>query len=138
MKNIAIALCAVLLFGSALFGCKEEDQMGLYGIETAAVGVGYFAAQQPDVDLALRSIYDLATKGQLTAEGVNQILLRLDSTDPFELLMVRRVLRLAEIAGAEVVGGQITDIANIPSSVINAIARGYVEGYDTFMLSQAK
>jgi len=119
-------------------GCNENDQLGIYGIETAAVGVGYFAAQQPDVDLALRQIYDLATKGQLTPEGVNQILLRLDKDDPFELLMVRRVLRLAEIAGAEVINGNITDITGIPSSVINAIARGYVEGYDTYMLSKVR
>ena len=139
MKAKLFLILIVFVFAISLTACEEAENTGvIYGIETAAVVLGYVAAQQPDIDMALRNLYDLATKGRLTAEGVNSILLRLDMKDPFELLIIRRVLRLAELIGANVVEGQITDIANIPPEFINAVSRGYVEGYDTFILSEVK
>jgi hypothetical protein len=86
----------------------------------------------------LRNVYDLSTQGKLTPEGVNAILSRLDRSEPFEMLLIRRILRLAELVGAQVVEGNIVDVAGIPPEFVNAIARGYVEGYDTFMLMKVK
>ena len=134
-------LFVILIIMMLMAGCAgmeiPESQSVIYGIETAAVVVGYYAAQQPDVDMALRNIYDLSTKGKLTPEGVNAILLRLDRTNPLELLLIRRVLRLAELIGATVIEGQLVDVAGIPPEFVNAVARGYVEGYDTFILTKA-
>jgi len=130
----------IILFLIFTFACKEQsgNDAIIYGIETAAVAVGYYAAQQPDMDMALRNIYILSTEGKMTPEGVNRILLRLDRSEPFEMLLIRRILRLAELVGAQVVEGKIVDVAGIPPEFINAISRGYVEGYDTFMLMKVK
>jgi hypothetical protein len=137
MKTKLIVLA--MLFLAFTFACEENDnQAVIYGIETAAVAVGYYAAQSPDVDMALRNVYDLSTQGKLTPEGVNAILSRLDRSEPFEMLLIRRILRLAELVGAQVVEGNIVDVAGIPPEFVNAIARGYVEGYDTFMLMKVK
>lgn len=135
--KLLLILLPVLLIACAGIPVDQEQSV-IYGIETAAVVVGYYAAQQPDIDLALRTIYELATQGKLSADGVNQILLRLDTQNPMELLMIRRVLRLAELIGATVVDGQIVDVAGIPPKFLSAVARGYVEGYDTYTLTRVK
>ena len=98
--------------------------------------IGYYAAQKPDIDTGLREIYSLATTGKLTPEGVNKILAALNSSDPLQMMMIKRALRLAEMAGATIELGQITNIEGLDPAYIEAIARGYIEGYDTYMLTK--
>lgn len=137
--KLFLILIPFLMFTLVAAKCDQAgNQTVVYAIETAAVAVGYFAAQAPDVDMALRNIYDLAVQGRLTPEGVNKILARLNTADPFEMLLTRRILRLAELVGASVADGQIVDVAGIPPEFVSAISRGYVEGYDTFVLTQVK
>ena len=137
MRKLLPVVLVALLIGCA--GMQiTDDQTTIYGIETAAVVVGYYAAQQPDIDFVLRNLYELSTTGSLTPSGVNEILERLDRNNPLEQMMIRRVLRLAELVGATVIDGQIVDVAGIPPRFVSAVARGYVEGYDTFVLSEVK
>ncbi len=131
-----LAVLAIVLF---FISCNvDNDQAVIFGIETGAVALGYYAAQEPDIDMVLRAIYEQATKGKLSADSINKILQSLDMKDPFERLMVGRILSLAELVGATVVEGTITDATKIPPAYINAIGRGYVQGYDTFVLSEVE
>jgi hypothetical protein len=115
----------------------EEDNKVfiLFTIETTAVPIGYYAASNRDVDLALRGIYELAVNGTLTPEAINRILEALDTQDPLQIILIKRTLRLAELAGAKVEGGKIIGFANLDPDVIKAVAVGYVEGYDTWMIA---
>jgi len=134
MKTKFIAILIVVL----LVGCSglqiDKDLSVIYSIENAAVVLGYYAAQEDGVDLALRSIYDLSVHEKLQPENVNQILSHLDVSNPLQRIIIQRILRLAELVGASVIDGKIVDITGIPSEFVNAIARGHVEGYQTFML----
>ena len=118
-------------------GDGESSELALFTVETIAVPLGYYAGQSEVADLSLRSIYDLATKGTLTTESVNHILKTLGASDPIAVLLVKRALRLAELAGASVEGGSIIDLAGLDPKVVEAIARGYVEGFDTYKLTSA-
>ena len=133
---------AGLLAGCGKFNIKDLGEgdtsiLAIYAAETAAVPVGYFAAQLPVADKALRGAYDLAVKGELTPEAINIILTTLGTGDPIAVLLVRRAVRLAELAGASVGdGGTIIGLTGLDPRLVEAIGHGYVEGYDTFMLTQ--
>ena len=140
MKNLILALVAVSFL--ALTGCTgmginfENSEMATFTVESIAVPIGYYAAQSPDIDTGLREIYSLAKTGKLTPEGLNKILDALNTKDPLQIMMLKRALRLAEMAGATVELGQITDLQGINPATLEAIARGYVEGYDVYMLTR--
>ena len=128
----------VLAAGCAGINLKENGEQGvftLFMVETATVPIGYYAAQSEEIDTAMRAIYDLAVEGKLTPAAVNKILQLLDTDDPIATLMIGRVLRLAELAGATVEGGSVISMTDIDPRVVKAAADGYVEGYDTYMLT---
>ena len=126
-----LAACAGHNINLEMPGNKE---LALYTVETIAIPIGYYAGQHTAVDLALRTIYDLAVNGTLTVVAVNRILETLGAQDPMAVLMVRRVVRLGELAGAAIEGGRIVDLAGLDPDYIDAAARGYVEGYDTYRI----
>lgn len=134
---LSIILSFVML--SVVVSCKDnEKQIAVAACEIIAETLGYYAAQSPDVDFVLRSIYDEAVNARLEPERVNQILQRLDRNSPIEQSLISGVLRLAEMLGAHVIGGTITEVAEIPPEFINAVARGYVAGYDRFISAKIK
>jgi len=129
-----LAGCAGLNLKS---GTISPELVG-FTVETLAVPIGYYSASNEVLDTSLRNVYDLAIKGQLTAEGVNKIMYLMDTNDPLQLMLIRRGLRLLELAGADIVGEQVLSLAQLDKSLIEAAARGYSDGYDTWMLSHQK
>ena len=137
---LTIGGASVLLTACSGFSLKElgegaEGALQLYFVESAAVPIGYYCAQSESLDTAMREIYSLAVEGKLTPEGVNKILEVMGAEDPLAIIMVKRCIRLAELAGATVDGGVIIDLAGIAPEYIEAIATGYVDGYDSYMLT---
>ena len=119
------------------FKFPENSELAVFTVETIAIPVGYYAAGNDNMDTAFRELYSLATTGKLTPEGINKVIMALGTDDPIAVIMVRRALRLAELAGATIDGGLITDIAGLDPRLVQAVADGYVEGFDTYKATQA-
>lgn len=151
MKKLLVSL----LIGAFLFtgGCAtweqykageltmSQEEMVEYGVETAAIPIGYYAAKNDNIDLAFREIYALGVTGTLTPESINRILIALKATkDPFALLMIKRVLRLAEKAGATLSpdGKTIVSLAGVKPGFVEAIRYGYLEGYTTYKITHTE
>jgi hypothetical protein len=136
MGSVAlVAGCA----GSKLnLNVTDNPELMIFTVESFAVPIGYYAAANKNLDTAFRELYSLATKGTLTTEGVNKIITALGTNDPIAVLMIKRCLRLAEMVGATVEGGTLTSIEGLDPRLVQAVADGYVEGYDTYVLTQAK
>ena len=143
MKRLFIA---VLLVTFMITGCSginlkglgggDTDIIGIYAVETAAVLIGYYAAQSPAADKALRGLYDLAVEGKLSPAAINTILTTLGASDPIAVLMVRRAVRLAEMMGATVEGGSIVSLAGRSPELVEAAKIGYLDGYDTYKATE--
>jgi len=138
---IAAGSAGLLTACSGKFNIKDLGEgdaslIGTYAVETAAVLIGYYAAQVPTADKALRGLYDLSVKGTLTPEAINTILTTLGAADPIAVLMVRRVVRLAEMLGASVEGGSIISLTGLDPKLVEACKTGYLDGYDTYMATK--
>lgn len=135
-----IALFAVLLIGCAgwQLTTEENHDIVVYSVETLAVPIGYYAAQNEFLDTSLRQVYNLATEGKLTPEGVNKILAALDTSDALQILLIKRGIRLLELVGAQVAGDRVVSLSGLDPELISAAARGYLDGFDTYQLSHQK
>ena len=105
-------------------------------VESAGIPIGYFGAKYAHLDTALRAAYELAKDGKLTPETANKILALLDAQDPIEKLMAGRLLSAAGLLGAIVIPGvddipgRVIDFSNMDPVLIEALARGYAEGFE--------
>jgi len=144
MKRLS-KLIPVILFIALTIGCAgtqlKLDGEGfnrdvvIYTVETLAVPIGYFAAENDLLDTALREAYSLAMEGKLTPDGVNQILEAVGGNDPLKIVMVKRSLRLLELVGAQLDSGLVVSLAGLDKGLIEAAARGYVDGFDTYKIT---
>ena len=114
-------------------GDGDSGLIGAYAVETAAVLIGYYAAQAPTADKALRGLYDLAVEGKLSPAAVNTILTTLGASDPIAVILVRRSIRLAEMLGATIEGGSIVSLTGLDPKLVEAVKIGYLDGYETYM-----
>jgi hypothetical protein len=128
--SVALAGCAG--FDWKNLGDNANAALGTYAVESAAVLIGYYAAQAPSADTALRGLYDLAMEGKLSPAAVNSILTALGAADPLAVIMVRRAIRMAELLGATVEGGTIIDLAGLDPALVEAARIGYEDGFATY------
>ena len=113
-----------------LGGSETSDLVVKLTVNTLGVGLGIGAARMaPEFDLVLRNVYSMAADGTLDTETINKLIgsLRLD---PVGMLLVNRIVKVAELMGANVLGGNLTDISPIDPELLAEVASGYVEGYD--------
>ena len=136
-KGVLAALVIVLIVGCAGLNLNLENNRDvvIYTVESLAVPIGYYAAQNEYIDTSLRQVYNLAVTGKLTPEAINNIVKGLDVDDPLQILMIKRGIRLLELVGAQVDGQTIVSLAGLDPELVEAAARGYVDGYDTYKLS---
>lgn len=109
-----------------------SSDLANFTVESLAVLIGYYAAKNDLVDTALRNVYSLAKDGTLTPEGINIIFKSLDTKDPIQVLMVKRVIRLIGMVGGSVYGTQVLNISGLDPALVEAAASGYVEGYNSY------
>lgn len=103
-----------------------------YLVESAGMALGSLVVQMPpEIDTALRNVYTLATEGKFDTESINNLINTLISSDDLiAKLMVNRLIGAVEMLGAEVLGGQIISLEELDPVLLQALADGYVTGYE--------
>ena len=127
---------SLLLTGAALVGCQHvqigdsDDVVVRLTVNTLGVGIGVMAARMPDeFNVVLRNVYSMARDGKLDPESLNKLIGTL-SLDPVGKLMIGRVVKLADLMGASVIGEQVHSIAGLDPALLNELGSGYLEGYN--------
>ena len=109
-------------------------------INSAGFGVGIMVAKLPrEIDLALRNIYMLATQGKVDTESINKLIDSLiDADDLVMRAFANRIITAAELIGATIVNGRISSIESVDKELLEALAQGYVDGYDLAKAQQRR
>ena len=137
-------LIPILLMVTMLIGCTSwmidpetgestiPPEVAEFGVNTAGFTAGILVSKLPVwVDTSLRNVYTLATTGKLDIESMNQLIGSFQDADDVVIkAMGNRLIRLANLVGAIVVDGKIISIDDLDPVLMNALAEGYVEGYD--------
>lgn len=86
---------------------------------------------EPWVDITLRNIYTIAVQGRLNIPELNSLVSKfLKSNDLATIAIANRILKMAEMLDAVVKDNQILYIEELDPILMNAMAKGYVEGFD--------
>ena len=129
---------SIVLGGATIAGCAglqlgqgaTSDLVVKLTVNTLGVGLGIGAARMaPEFDLVLRNVYSMAADGTLDPDSVNELIGSL-ALDPVGLLLVNRLIKVAELMGAGIINGQIADLSPIDPELLAEVASGYVEGFD--------
>ena len=135
-----LAACAG---GFNLKDLGESKDTAVFTTETITMFIGFHVAKSENtaLDTGLRAVYDLAVKGELSPEAVNTIIAAMNLKDPFQMMMIQRILRLAEMFGAQVLKGEdgtgtVVSLVEIDPVLLEACARGYVDGFNLFKSSK--
>lgn len=133
MKKILV----FLLVGGLLFGCSgfqittdEHTTPVLARIAARNVGCEVAKLGDPEIDRSLRNIYDLVKTGELSQDAINQLNeLSAKYTEDHPTL-VADVLDLVSLFGVQFDQMDQAEQIQIPIEVMDAVAVGYVQGYD--------
>jgi len=131
-KFLIIIFIALFSFVGCMNGNNtKRTALTDFTIETIAMQIGYEVAKlPPNVDLALRNVYTLATEGKLTVEGINEISAALKQYVKTNPILINRFVKLIELAGGQVYNGNVVSIVNIDPEILKIIADAYVEGFN--------
>jgi len=132
MKKIVISM---MLMG-LLIGCAGWDIPDGAVIEIMISGVASevgceVSKLDPEVDFILRNLYDLARTGQLSPELLGRLTSELRGKLSMRPTLVNTLLELVVLLGGEVnPGGDIVSMTGIDERFLNALSRGYVNGFE--------
>jgi len=138
-KIIVLTITAMLLFSCASWFTNPETGEPFvpkpvmnFTVNTVGFSIGIAAADlQPEVDQSLRDMYTLASEGRLELNALNMLIdSLLQSDDVAKKALANRLVKLTQMLGALVVGGQIVNIDQLDPEAMKELADGYVEGYN--------
>jgi len=140
MKTIGfIILSAILL----TFGCAstreflagiDEDQAIIISSRITAREIGCETAfsENPEIDRALRNIYDLAASGELSQDAMDQLNDAISAHIGNRPTLVPNIIDLMELVGVHFNDqGQAIGLEDVSPKLFDAVAKGYVSGFDT-------
>ncbi len=139
MKKFLIFILSVSFIITGMFtGCATlpEDAVSLFVVRTTAKEIGCeVSGMAPVIDTTLRNVYTLANEGRLTEDAVDQLAnilnkhmkARKTTMDSF-MEMIVLVGGIADPSGDG--GLSVLRMNNIESKYMQAIAGGYVRGFD--------
>lgn len=109
-------------------------------VNTAGVAVGFaVAGMAPEVDTTLRSLYNVAKEGKFDLTPLNELINEmLKNEDLVTRLVANRLLKIAELFGGMIIDENIADLGELDPELMQALADGYVEGFEMLNLEMAR
>ena len=141
---LLFALCLMVISGCATLFADQNgnptvpEEVTKFAANTLGFSVGIAAARQPDwIDTTLRNVYTLAMNGEFDVPTLNDLIGGLHRSDDIAVrALSNRILTMVELLGGLVNNRRILHVDQLDPELMQAMADGYVEGYDLGRESQ--